>query len=119
MEALWLQVHDVIAAAFDENIVRKRMERIAATADNKITSNKFDKVMEVVAERFGLDETESASVFRNLIEGGNLTQYGLHAAVTRAAQDADTYDRATELEYMGGRIVELPANDWTRIAEAA
>jgi hypothetical protein len=29
------------------------------------------------------------------------------------------YDRATELEYLGGRIIELPKTDWSVLAEAA
>lgn len=29
------------------------------------------------------------------------------------------YDRATELEAMGGQILDLAANDWTVIAQAA
>lgn len=118
MEALWLQARDVIAAAFDEKIIGRRLEKLAATAENKITG-KVEKVVEVFAERFDLAETERESIFRHLIEGGSLTQYGLHAAVTRAAQDVPSYDRATDLEYLGGKIVELAANDWARIAEAA
>jgi hypothetical protein len=54
-----------------------------------------------------------------LIEGGSLTQYGLHAAVTRAAQDVADYDRATELEYAGGKIIELPKTEWKVLSEAA
>lgn len=118
MEALWLQARDVISAAFDDKIIGRRLEKLAATAENKITG-KVEKVMEVVAEKFDLAETERESIFKHLIEGGSLTQYGLHAAITRSAQDNVSYDRATELEYLGGRIIELPANDWTRIAEAA
>lgn len=110
-----------IRAAIAARRVRADGDIVSAHGSVRVMKAAIDPVWHLpgIAERFGLDETESASVFRNLIEGGNLTQYGLHAAVTRAAQDADTYDRATELEYMGGRIVELPANDWTRIAEAA
>lgn len=118
MEALWLQARDVIAGAFNQDLIGKRLEKLAATADNKITG-KVDKVIEVVREKFSLTEDEGESIFKHLINGGSLTQYGLHAAITRSAQDNESYDRATELEYLGGRIIELPANDWTRIAEAA
>lgn len=118
LEALWLQVRDVVGAAFDEKMIGKRLEKIAATAERKITG-KVEKVIEVVQKQFDLNEDEKESVFQHLINGGSLTQYGLHAAITRSAQDVASYDRATELEYLGGKIIELPANDWTRIAEAA
>jgi hypothetical protein len=36
-------------------------------------------------------------VLKHLILGGSLTTWGLANAVTRAAQDAESYDRATEL----------------------
>src|SRR5258706_7391273 len=117
-EALWMQLRDVLGAAFDPKRIEKRTEAMAAAAENKITGNPA-KVMELVTERFGLSEVESGSVLRHLIEGGSLTQYVLHAAVTRSAQDHADYDRATELEYLGGRIVELPRTEWQTLAEAA
>jgi hypothetical protein len=117
-EALWLQLRDVLSAAFNPDLLKKRTEVLTAAAENKITSDPM-KVMELVTEKFGLSEGESGSVLRHLIEGGSLTQYGLHAAVTRSAQDHADYDRATELEYLGGKIIELPRTEWRQLAEAA
>ena len=117
-EALWSQVRDVIASAFDEKTVAKRAEAFEAAAGRKITG-KVEEVMEVVQERFGLNDGERESIFKHLIEGGSLTQYGLHAAITRSAQDVESYDRATELEYLGGKVVELPRTEWAQLAEAA
>lgn len=118
LEALWMQARDVIASAFSEEIVTKRVEAMAATAANKITG-KVDKVVEVVREKFTLNESEGENFLKHLIEGGNLNQYGVSAALTRMAQDVETYDRATELEYAGGAVIELGKAEWQRIAEAA
>jgi hypothetical protein len=98
-------------------VIGKRLEAIAATAENKI-EGKVGKVMEAFAERFDVNEGERESIFKHLIEGGSLSQYGLHAAVTRTAQDVESYDRATELEYLGGKIIELPRHEWERMALA-
>lgn len=117
-EALWLQVRDVMKAAFDEGRFKARAERLAEAAQNRI-EGKVEKVVEVVAERFSLNDGERENVLRHLIEGGKLSQYGLHAALTRAAQDADDYDRATEIEYLGGRVIELPRTEWQTLARAA
>lgn len=117
MEALWLQVRDVLAASFDEGVFSQRLEQLQAAAGNQITG-KVEKVMEITAKTFDLSEKESDSIFRHLIEGGSLSQYGLHAAFTRASQDVESYDRSTEMEYMGGKIIELPQLEWRRIAEA-
>lgn len=119
MEALWLQARDVIAAAFSEEVIGKRLEQLAATVNNKLPAGNVEQVLEVVQERFSLNETERKSVFEHLIAGGQLNQYGLGNAITRAAQDAESYDRATEMEYMGGKIVELPRTEWTQLAQAA
>jgi hypothetical protein len=119
MEALWMQVRDVLASAFDHEIVAKRIEQMAATAENKLPAASVEKVIEVVQERFGLNGDERNSVFEHLIAGGSLTQYGLANAITRTAQDAGDYDRATELEYMGGKVIELPRTEWAALAEAA
>lgn len=117
-EALWLQLRDVLKAAFDGKLVEKRVERLTAAAEAKITGD-VPKVLEVASDKFGFSESEKGGILKHLIEGGSLTQYGLHAAVTRMAQDAADYDRATELEYIGGRIVELPRTEWAVLAEAA
>jgi hypothetical protein len=37
-------------------------------------------------------------------------------AVTRTGEDASDYDRATELEATGGRVIELPAADRPALA---
>jgi hypothetical protein len=118
MEALWLQVRDVLKSAFDEKVVGKRLEELAEAAGRKI-EGRVDKVMEVVQEKFGLNDDEGGSVLRHLIEGGRLDQLGLSNAITRAAQDVESYDRATELEYAGGAVIELPRTEWARLAEAA
>jgi len=117
-EALWLQVRDVMKAAFDEGFFKKRCERLTATSEQRITG-KVELVVASAAERFGLTEVEKDGVLKHLIEGGKLSQYGLHAAFTRAAADVDDYDRSTEMEYMGGRIIELPRTDWAVLNEAA
>jgi hypothetical protein len=56
---------------------------------------------------------------RHLIEGGDLSKYGLHSAITRAAQDVESYDRASDLERVGGQVIELGRGEWKVLAEAA
>jgi len=58
-------------------------------------------------------------VLRHLIEGGDMSRWGIANAVTRQSQDVDSYDRATDLERAGGQIIELSQRDWNEIATAA
>ena len=62
---------------------------------------------------------EQTSILRKLIEGGDTSQYGLLNAVTAYSQDVADYDRASELEELGGKIVDLTEAEWKPIAMAA
>jgi hypothetical protein len=66
-----------------------------------------------------LTQDEQSSVLRHLIEGGDLSQYGLINAVTRTAEDAKSYDRATELEMAGATVLDLKPTEWRDLALAA
>ena len=48
-----------------------------------------------------------------------MSGYGLVNAVTHYSQQVEDYDRATEFEALGGRLIELPAGEWRALAEAA
>ena len=77
------------------------------------------KAVEVLAKKVGLTKGESSDVLRHLIQGGDLSQYGLYNAVTRTAEDAVSYDRATDIEGLGQKVIDLTVREWREVAEAA
>ena len=83
-------------------------------ADQKIEQSVVT-AMDVTAKRFGFQDSEKVSVLQHLIEGGDLSRYGLFNAVTRTAEDVADYDRATQFERFGGDIIELAPSDWKLI----
>ena len=114
------QIRDVVTAAFDRAKFDSLCEKIEATAEDKI--GKDADVVEVVrgaGRRLGLTDDEGKGVLRHLIEGGDLSRYGLYNAVTRQSQDVEDYDRATELERIGAQVIELPKSEWRELAMAA
>lgn len=113
--AFWLKVRDVVEGAFREDVFARIVDRMRLSTEAKITGDPV-KTIEVVTKKYGLQETERSGVLRHLIEGGDLSQYGLVNAITRTSQDVESYDRATELERMGGQVLELPKTDWQEIA---
>lgn len=117
-EAIWLQVRDVVKGAFNEARFDARCKQLGDMSEQKIEGNPVE-VVNFATKKFGLTEGEGSSILRHLIEGADLTRYGLFNAVTRSAEDHDDYDRASELETLGGKIVELPRNQWQEIARAA
>lgn len=116
--ALWAQVGDIVRGAFDEANFSSLCDKIAETAEHKIEGDVV-KVVELASKRFRLNETEGKSVLRHLIEGADLSRFGMYNAITRASQDLDDYDRATEFERMGAQVIELPAAEWKTLAKAA
>jgi hypothetical protein len=116
--ATWAQVGDIVRGAFDEVQFGARVDAIAGLAECRLEGDPV-KVVELTARRLSITQVEQKSILRHLIEGADLSALGLYNAVTRTAQDADDYDRASELERMGGKLVELPRTEWRELAKAA
>ena len=116
--ATWAQVGDVVRAAFDEARFNSLCDKIAGTQADRIDGDPV-QVVKLTTSRFGLNEATGTSILRHLIEGGDLSRFGLYNAVTRAAQDVEDYDAATAMERQGAQIIELPKAEWKVLAEAA
>lgn len=118
MEALWKQAADVMRSAFDVQRFDQHIDKLKGLTEQKI-EGKIDKVVEITAKRFDIRDSEKESILKHLIEGADLTRYGLLNAITRAAEDLESYDRATEFEKIGGQVIELSQADWKTIQTAA
>lgn len=116
--ALFLKTRDTVKSALNGLSFTKTVEQLRIAAQDKMEASPV-KAVEVLANTIGLAEREKDSVLRYLIEGGDLSRYGMSNAVTRMAQDVESYDRSTDLEVLGHRIITLPRSDWGLIAQAA
>ena len=117
-KALLLKVRDTIRASLDEGLFTRWVDRLEGTTERKLEGD-VTKAVEVLSNRLSLTQDEQSSVLRHLIEGGDLSQYGLINAVTRPAEDAKSYDRATELEMAGATVLDLKPTEWRDLALAA
>jgi len=119
--AFWMKVRDVLMGMLDESAFPAYLNRVRDSARQRIEADPFE-VVEVTARRYRLTEPEKRSVLSHFLAGHNgqseLTRYGLVQAVTRASQDVEDYDRASEMEQLGGQILELAPGQWRTIAEA-
>lgn len=113
-QLLWRKVRDIVAATVDE----VKFESIVSSLKDATGVNLVNpqKTVELISDMFTLTNGEQAGVLQRLIEGKDFTQYGLLNAVTRHSQDVDSYDRATELEQIGGEILALDPSILTRVA---
>jgi hypothetical protein len=119
--AFWLKVRDVLTGTLKQPAFSAHLQKLQGAAAEPIAADPI-AVVEVTAKKFRFTDPEKNSVLRHFLGGHNhrqeLTKYGLMQAVTRASQDIDDYDRATEFEQLGGQIIELAPGQWKTIAEA-
>jgi hypothetical protein len=115
-EVVLRKVQDVIRHAFDKLAFRRFIDQLEASVQQPIAGD-VTATVEALGPTLGLTSGERQSVLRHLIEGGDLSRYGLMNAVTRSAHDVPSYDRATELEAAGFRVVELQPGDWEAISQ--
>jgi hypothetical protein len=111
------KVKDVLNAAFDQANFERYIAQMGEITQQRIEGDAVAAV-EMLGPTIGLQVGERQSVLRHLIEGGDLSRYGLMNAVTRTAEDVDSYDRATEVEAAGTRLADLAQHDWLRISKA-
>jgi hypothetical protein len=116
--AFFLKVRDVVEAAVSEATFRQVAQKLQKTRDIRLTGDPV-KSVEVLANRYTLNDTERTGVLRHLIVEGDLSAYGLVNAVTNFSQDVEDYDRATEFEVLGGKLIELAPADWKEVVHAA
>jgi Domain of unknown function (DUF932) len=118
-KAILLKVRDMVRAVVDETRFKATLNKLRTlSTDAKVTGDPT-KAVEVLAQKVGASENERGGILRALIEGGDLSAWGMLNAVTAQAHTAGSYDRAVELEAAGGSLIELPTTEWKRILEAA
>ena len=113
-KAFLLKLRDVVNSTFDEVKQQMIIGRLEKAAGAKITGRVQD-VVELTGRDFGLSSLEQDGVLRYLIEGGDLSLYGLSNAVTRYSQDVESYDRATALEGIGWNVATMEPRKWKEI----
>ena len=116
--AIFGQMRDIVAGAVNQLNFDKTVEKLQGATRDRITDDVVE-VIERTGKRFGFADSERKGILAHLIEGGDLTRYGLHSAITRFSADVDSYDRATELERVGGAVIDLPASEWREVLKAA
>jgi len=103
-KAFWLKVRDLVKFSLDEVTFDKIIESMRESTERKLDSP--TKAIELVTKKFTLTKDESENVLTHLIQGGELTSWGLGNAITRMAQDVESYDRSTELETVGFTVMQ-------------
>ena len=116
-KAFLMKLEDSVKAAVDQArfaaIVDKMREATEATMEAKVVP----QVVELASKEYGITEAEGKGILGHLIAGGDLSLYGLANAVTRQAQEVESYDRSTELEATGYKIITMAPALWCQMAK--
>ena len=113
--ALMLKVQDTVRAAVDQVRFEKVVKMMREAKEAKIVTTDIPQMVELAATDYGFTKKESSGILDHLIRGQDLSLYGLSNAVTRAAQDVESYDRSTEMESLGYTILGMSREKWNRL----
>lgn len=100
-EAFTAKVGDIIKYFLSPSVVERITRSFREASEKQIEENPI-KVITELQRDYSVTESEGEKILAHLIKGGNLTTWGYVNAITRAAEDAEAYSRATELEMIGG-----------------
>ena len=117
-QAFWAQVSDTVRGVLSEDGFDTVVESMREASEQRIDSDPF-KLVEKTQKKYKLNDGEKTDILQHLLQGGEMSKWGLANAVTRSAEDAKEYDRATELESLGWSIVEMPQRDWSSLTTTA
>lgn len=118
-KAFLMKLEDTVRAAVDQAMFSKLVDRLRETTQAKIDAPVVPQVVELAAKEYNFTQDEGKGILGHLIAGGDLSLYGLANAVTRHAHDVDSYDRSTELEATGFKIITMAPALWRQLTAAA
>ena len=117
--ALLMKVRDTVRAVVDQTRFDRVVEMMRNATQAKITSNNIPAMVELAGTDFGFTKKEGEGILDYLIRGNDLSLYGMANAVTRAAQDCESYDRSTDMESIGYTILGMSGSAWSRLNNAS
>ena len=106
-KAFFMKVQDVVRCAVDETRFTLTVDKLREATQISLKHDPV-KSVELLADKFQLTENERGDILRQLFMGADNSRYGLINAVTAASKIAKSYERATDLERIGGEILSLP-----------
>jgi len=113
-----MKLRDHVAETLNVDRFRQLAAKIQETTHVRL-EGAVEKIVEVTARKFGLTIPEKEMTLKHLIEGADLSLWGLTNALTATAQDASDYDRASELEVIGGKFFSLTRGEIGELVRAA
>ena len=112
--AYFAKVQDLVRAAVDETRFNQQVIAMQSALGVKINPMEINPIVEELGKTFILSKPEQEAVVQNFLVGetaldgshiANFNQFGIANAITRVANSAPDYERAVELERIGGSVM--------------
>lgn len=116
-KATMLKLRDFARDLLSDRVMDEHVEKLRVLAGVEIKDPV--KAVEKLGKTHSFTEGERTSVLAHLIKGGDLSLFGLAQAVTRTAEDLPDYNRATDFERVGGKMLDLTRSEYREMALAA
>lgn len=117
-KALMLKVRDTVRSVVDEVRFERLIDMMKSAKEAKITTTNIPQMVELASSDFGYTKQEGQGILDYLIRGNDLSLYGFGNAITRFAQDVESYDRSTTLETIGYNVMTMPSRKWNALQKA-
>lgn len=114
--AFMMTAREAVRTAMDEFRFRGLVSDMERAASDLLENPRA--TVGTLVDKHSLADHEGRGILAYLAEGGDLSRWGVISAVTRVAEDAESYDRATELEVLGGEILDYSPRQWRELALA-
>ena len=113
------QVNDAMKAISNPENVAQMADKLRQAANSPVCKEPVAAVEKAVKE-LGLNEKEKDSILNTFLRDQDFSKWGLASAITEAANKSDvaTYDRANDLEEIGGKVLAMPMNIWNGFVTA-
>lgn len=114
-QAFWLKARDMLRAAFNDEQFQDILNHLTLTTRNELEV-KPKEAVERMQKMYQLKDEEKDDLLAELLKSDDMTQYGIINATTVVSKEAESYERATELERLAGHIMNLNEKQWQDIA---
>lgn len=107
---------DVLTNLASPEFTQKMGERLRRLKEGRSVVDPHASV-EAVCKQLAMTETESKGVLESFIRDQDYSQWGMLNAITEQANKTESYERSTQIEELGSKIINLPINQWNQIAQ--
>lgn len=115
--ALTLKIRDSIRVLAQPGLFNRILAEMQDAIHQQPVANPMAAMSEL-GKSYSITQGERDSMLMNLIRGADYSKWGMVNAITETANEHPSYDRAVELQRMGGRVLELKPGEWRQIASA-